>query len=88
MGIKAVVEQGIIRPLEPLPPDWVEGRELRVEPARDEEALEAPDTWAQEMDALTADLFNPDEEALIDEALRAADEQAKAWVRREMGLAE
>jgi hypothetical protein len=86
MGIKAVVERGIIRPLEPLPSDWVEGLELRVEAARDEDVVEAPDTWSQEMDALTANLFSAEEEAQIEETLRDADKQAKSWVRREMGL--
>jgi hypothetical protein len=88
MGIKAVVEQGIIRALEPLPPDWIEGRELRVEAVGDEGELEAPDTWSQEMDALTADLCAPEEWAQIEDTLREADEQAKAWVRRAMGLPE
>ena len=86
MGIKAVVEHGIIRPLEPLPPDWVEGRALRVEVAEAQEELEGPDTWSQEMDILTADLYTPEESTQIEETLREADEQAKAWVRREMGL--
>jgi hypothetical protein len=59
MGIKAVIEQGMIRPLEPLPPDWVEGRVLRIEAAEDER--EAPDSWSQEMDALTAHLYTSED---------------------------
>ncbi|HZW34264.1 MAG TPA: hypothetical protein VFF52_26310 [Isosphaeraceae bacterium] len=88
MGIKAVIDQGTIRPLEPLPPDWVDGQELRIEVAAHEDEREAPDTWAQEMDALTANLYTPEEWAQIEETLREADQQAKAWVRREMGLPE
>ena len=33
--VKAVVRQGEIRPLEPLPADWREGQTLRVEKADD-----------------------------------------------------
>jgi hypothetical protein len=84
MGIRAVIEQGIIRPLEPLPPDWVDGQELRIEAAEDEDGGEALDTWSQEMDALTANLYPPEEGAQIEETLREADQQAKAWVRHEM----
>jgi hypothetical protein len=38
------------------------------------------------MAALTADLDDPAAWAQLDGCLREADEQAKAWVRREMGL--
>jgi hypothetical protein len=86
MGIKAVIEHGIVRPLEPVPPDWVEGQELRIEAAEDER--EAPDTWSQEMDALTANLYTPEEWTQIEDTLREADKQAKAYLRREMGLPE
>jgi hypothetical protein len=38
------------------------------------------------MDALTAGADDPEDWARIDAALAEADEQAKAYVRREMGL--
>jgi hypothetical protein len=71
-----------------LPPDWVEGQTLRVEVAEAQEALEEPDTWLQEMEILTAVLDAPEEWTQIEDTLREADEQATAWVRREMGRPE
>jgi hypothetical protein len=44
------------------------------------------DTWAQEMDNLTASLNDPQEWADLDAVLAEADRQSKTAVRREMGL--
>jgi len=86
MVIRAIVEHGQIRPLEPLPSERVEGRELRVLEAESHEALDGVDTWAREMDILAADPDDPEDWAHIEAALVDADTQAKAYVRREMGL--
>ncbi len=86
MVIRAVVEHGQIRLLEPLPSDWVEGRELRILDAESGEGPEGMDTWALEMDALTADADDPEDWARVEAALAEADAHAKAYVRREMGL--
>jgi hypothetical protein len=45
-----------MRPLEPLPAEWVDGRELRVLEAGTLEEPEEPDTWSAEMDTLAAEL--------------------------------
>jgi hypothetical protein len=86
MVIKAIVEHGQIRLLEPLPAEWVEGRELRILEAASGESQEEGDTWSLEMDALTAEADDPEDWARIEAALAEADAQAKAYVRREMGL--
>jgi hypothetical protein len=44
------------------------------------------DHWRREMDALTAELDDTQEWEQIKAALAEADRQAKALVRREMGL--
>jgi hypothetical protein len=86
MVIRAVVERGQIRLLEPMPSEWVEGRELCILEASSDEVTRESDTWSVEMDALTAEANDPDDWARIDAALAEADDQAKAFVRREMGL--
>jgi hypothetical protein len=86
--IRALVRNGVIEPLEPLPPDWEDGHEVVVQD------LEAPssscaedfDSWSEHMRMLTADLNDPREWQEIDAALAEADRQNKALVRREMGL--
>src|SRR5437016_2245247 len=41
---KAVLKNGVIYPLEPLPPEWADGRELRVESAEEDEDRDF-DSW-------------------------------------------
>jgi hypothetical protein len=86
MVIRAVVEHGQIRLLEPMPSEWVEGRELCILEANSDEVPKERDTWSLEMDALTAEADDPEDWARIDRALAEADEHAKSYVRREMGL--
>jgi hypothetical protein len=83
---KAVLKNGVICPLEPLPPEWAEGQQLRVESAVEEEDDgQDLDAWYQELEALVAQ-NDPEDFARVDQALRVADEQAKALVRKQMGL--
>jgi hypothetical protein len=83
--LKAVLRQGVIVPLEPLPPQWEEGTALEVAKA------DAPpvdiDAWAEYMNQLCAD-SSPDDEAVMRRAIAEHRQQAKAQVRREMGLPE
>ena len=82
----AVLQNGEIRPLEPLPVDWQDGQRLRVE------SLDDDDATPQEIDrdfALLASLCadsDPVDEELLSQALHQANEQAKEQVRRQMGL--
>lgn len=88
--IRAIVRQGMIHPIDPLPPEWSDGRELWIEPA-DPEPSDDPeeiDRWYQELQALSAGLYAPGERERIQAVLAEADAQAKDWVRREMGLPE
>jgi hypothetical protein len=81
--LKAVWRQGVIVPLEPVPPEWKEGAALEV--AR---AVSQPvdiDAWAKLMNQLCADSSTED----VEEMRRAIEEhrrQAKARVRRDMRL--
>jgi hypothetical protein len=86
--IRAVVRNGVIQPLEPLPPDWEDGREVVVDDLDDQSTNGAADidTWAEDMKTLTAVLNDPKEWHEIEATLAEADRQNKALVRREMGL--
>ena len=81
--LKAVLRQGVIVPLEPVPPEWEEGAALEVAKAN------APqvdiDAWAQSMNQLCAD-SSLDNEDVMRRAIDEHRQQAKAQVRRDMGL--
>ena len=82
----AVLQDGQICPLEPLPTDWQNGQRLRVE------SLDADEATPEEIDrdfALLANLCadsDPADEKRLSQALHEAHEQAKDQVRRQMGL--
>jgi hypothetical protein len=81
--LKAVLREGAIVPLEPVPPDWEEGANLSVSKTA------APtfdiDAWTKAMDQLCADSVNEDEETMR-RAIEEHRQRAKAQARREMGL--
>jgi len=81
--LKAVLRQGVIVPVEPLPPEWEEGAALEV--AKADATQGDIDAWAESMKELCADSTPADEEAMR-RALEAQHHEAKAQVRREMGL--
>jgi hypothetical protein len=78
--VKAVLKNGTIQPLEPLPANWVEGSELEVEEARRPDSPEEADRWYQQLEALVAPT-NPQDIEIIEATLAEADRQAKALVR-------
>ena len=82
---KAVLKDGVICPLEPLPPEWKDGQELRVEAAADIDEDQDLDAWYHELQALVVQ-NDPEDLARVDQAIRSAKEQAKALVRKQMGL--
>jgi hypothetical protein len=82
---KAVLKNGVICPLEPLPPDWTEGQQLCVESATEEDENQNLDDWFGELQALVAQ-NDPNDWARVEQAIQSADEHAKAIVRKQMGL--
>jgi hypothetical protein len=83
--IRAIIQNGEIRPTEPLPADWRDGREVIVEEA--ERALSDDlDEWYRELQLLGPAQYEPGEWEHMRLLLSEADVQAKAHVRREMGL--
>jgi hypothetical protein len=83
--LKAVLRQGVIVPLEPLPPEWEEGVTLEV--ARAAAPPVDIDAWARAMMEACAD-SDAEDEATMRRAIDEHRQQAKAQMRREMGLPE
>ena len=66
---KAIFKNGLIQPIEPIPRNWQDGQELRVEEAAPSPPFDV-DKWKKEMDALCADFDDEDYarmQAAIDE---------------------
>jgi hypothetical protein len=83
---RAIVKNGVIYPLEPLPPDWVDGSEVRVEVAKEsEDRTEEIDRWYEELQALATQLDPEDDEQFVD-AIANVRRKAKDEARRKMGL--
>lgn len=72
MTIKAILHDGIIQPIEPLPPGWAEGQELLVEEPQADRARAAAEIseWAQELEIAAAKIPAEEHERF----LRALDE--------------
>jgi hypothetical protein len=81
---RAILLNGLIYPLEPLPAGWQDGQELWVEESPPE-SPEALDRWCQEMEALCA-TGDPEDDKRLEAALAELRRQDKALARRETGL--
>jgi hypothetical protein len=81
-----VLKNGVICPLDPLPPEWTDGRELQVEDAQ--ETDDSPEAIDERFDELEASAAQVDDEdwKRMQAALDKMHHEAKEWVRREMGL--
>lgn len=84
--VRAIFEHGVIRPLDALPSYWADGQELVVDEVGDRSSPEDLERWAREMDVLAAEI-PPEDFERLEEALEQADREAKAHVRRLMGIA-
>lgn len=76
--LKAIVSDGEIRPLEPLPADWQDGQQLRIEKAEDETSVEDIDRDFAVLSAMCEASEPADEEQLeraLEEVRRRAKEQ-------------
>jgi hypothetical protein len=81
---RAVLKNGLIYPVEPLPPEWAEGQELEVQEVQDG-TPGGLEQWYQELEAMAAQ--NDEEDfARLEAALKEAHDLAKEQMRREMGL--
>ena len=70
--IRAVVQNGLIRPLEPLPAEWTEGRRVVVEDA-DSTSVEELEGWYRELQRLGPAEYEPGEWQRVQAVLNEAD---------------
>lgn len=83
--IRATIQNGMIHPLEPLPPDWQDGRELIIEEAETLPTASQLETWVKEIQEAVAEVRPEDRDAL-ERALAEADRVARQQVRKDMEL--
>lgn len=83
--IRAIIENGQIRPIDPLPAEWTEGRRVIVEEAETSSSDDL-DGWFRELQELGPAQYEAGEWERVQTTLAEADELAKAMVRRRMGL--
>ncbi len=83
--IRAIVKNGMIQPLEPLPPEWSEGREMLVQEANGSvgSTSDQLDEWYRDLETLCA-AADPVDDDRLSVALAQAHEEAKALMRRQM----
>jgi hypothetical protein len=88
MMIRALIKNGVLKPLDPLPPEWRDGRTVEITgDVASEEDSEGLDEWYHELEqAIAIDPMTPDDVRQLEAALAEADRLAKEQVRREMGL--
>ena len=84
MTIKAVLRDGHIQPLEPLPPDWIDGQELLIEPPIPEGQEARIREWAQDLETAAARL-PAEEHNRFHRALLDIERESKETVRHEWG---
>jgi hypothetical protein len=84
--IRAVVRNGTIQPLDPLPSSWEEGQEVQItelDPIDDPEAIER---WCRELESIGNQPDDPADWERMEAVLAEADREAKDLMRKEMGL--
>jgi hypothetical protein len=78
---RAVVKNGVIVPIDPLPEEWADGRELWVEEAIQSKNSNHPlDEWIQDVEKSAAEVDQKDWEEM-QAVLDAMHEEAKDHVR-------
>ncbi|HET6247837.1 MAG TPA: hypothetical protein VFE47_09075 [Tepidisphaeraceae bacterium] len=85
MTIKAILRNGLIEPIEPLPAGWADGQELVVEDPTLEVNDVKLDEWARDLQT-GAEHVGEEEHDRFRQALVDIERESKETVRREWGL--
>ena len=82
--VRAILKDGMIQPLDPLPLGWGEGRELRVEEVEEFESTPAElEQWSADLNELAKDI-NPENSERIDKAIEEIRRNGKEEMRRQI----
>ncbi len=65
---KAIFNNGVFSPLGPVPADWLEGAEVRVELANSQPETGDVDEWKEAMDQAAAEI-DPEDASIFNEAI-------------------
>jgi hypothetical protein len=85
MTIKAILRNGVIQPLGPLPADWSDGEEPVVEQPELTHDRARLDAWSRELEASVAQLPE-DEHRRFSQALLEIERESKEAVRRQWSV--
>jgi hypothetical protein len=83
--IRAILQNGPIHPLDPIPSEWTEGRQVIVEDAFAASSGDLEE-WYCELQGLGPAQYEPGEFDRVQSILKEADALAKDAVRRQTGL--
>jgi len=83
--VRALLKNGRIEPVEPLPPEWAEGQELLVDARTLSDDPADIERWARELEEGAAGISTEDAREL-ERALAEIERQSKEAVRRQWGL--
>jgi hypothetical protein len=81
---RAILKGGVIYPIEPLPADWADGREVWIQDA-EADSPEAIDQRFAELEE-AAKQIDPADDERLEKAIAEVRRHAKETSRREMGL--
>jgi hypothetical protein len=81
--IRAIVQNGNILPIDPMPPDWEEGHQVIVED-ENSSPTEDLDEWYRALQELGPAEYESGEWETVQAILIEADKQAKAMARQQM----
>ena len=78
---RAVLKNGSIVPIDPLPKEWVEGTELEVDQAKPDQSAQSLEEWYRELEQMCSENTAADIDQL-EAALQNADDRAKQAVHQ------
>ena len=83
--VRAVYKDGQIKPIDPVPPEWADGRELSVEAPAVVPTKDELDAWEAEMREGASTISDEDFDE-FERVLAEQEAESKRAVRREWGL--
>lgn len=82
MSIRAILQHGVIQPIEPLPSTWIEGQELLIEEPIATTSNEELRQWADDLEVSSARIPSDEHERFL-QALEGIERESKEAVRKQ-----